>query len=79
QAELAAAAGVGTATLQRLETGANTNLATLIQVLRALGRLGDLDVLVADVEVSPLEISGARGTPRGRASGSGRSEGDDRG
>lgn len=79
QGELAAASGVGIATVQRLETGANTNLATLIQVLRALGRLGDLDVLVADVEVSPFEISGVRGTPRRRASGSGRSEGEGEG
>lgn len=69
QADLAAAAGIGTATLQRLETGANATLATLIQVLRALGRLGDLDTLISEVEVSPFEISGARGTPRQRASG----------
>jgi transcriptional regulator with XRE-family HTH domain len=70
QADLADAAGVGTATLQRLETGANANLTTVIQVLRALNHLGDLDAIVPDVEVSPFEISRARTTPRKRASGS---------
>ncbi len=70
QADLAEAAGVGTATLQRLETGANANLTTLIQVLRALNHLGDLDSIIAEVEVSPFEISGARKTARQRASGS---------
>lgn len=67
-ADLAAAAGVGSATLQRLESGKNANLKTLIQVLRALDRLGDLDNVVPDVEVSPFEISGSRKTPRRRAS-----------
>ena len=67
-ADLAEAAGVGTATLQRLETGRNANLKTVVQVLRALDRLGDLDNVIPDVEVSPFEISSARRTPRQRAS-----------
>ncbi len=67
-ADLAEAAGVGTATLQRLETGRNANLKTVVQVLRALNRLGDLDNIIPDVEVSPFEISEARRTPRQRAS-----------
>jgi transcriptional regulator with XRE-family HTH domain len=67
-ADLAAAAGVGSATLQRLESGRNANLKTLVQVLRALDRLGDLDTVIPDVEVSPFEISGSRKTPRRRAS-----------
>lgn len=70
QAELAADAGIGTATLQRLEAGANANLATVVQVLRALNHLSDLDSIVADVEVSPFEITPSRKTPRRRASGS---------
>ena len=67
-AELAAAAGIGTATLQRLESGKNANVKTLVQVLRALNRLSDLDNVIAEVEVSPFEISGSRKTPRRRAS-----------
>ena len=69
-ASLAEAAGVGTATLQRLESGKSVNLTTLIQVLRALNRLGDLDNIIPDAEVSPFELSGARSRPRQRASGS---------
>lgn len=68
--DLAKAAGVGTATLQRLETGKNANFKTVIQVLRAMNRLGDLDNIIPEVEVSPFEISDARRTPRRRASSS---------
>ena len=67
-ADLAEASGVGTATLQRLETGRNANLTTLIRVLRALNRLGDLDNVIPTVEVSPFEISDSRPAPRRRAS-----------
>ncbi|MCA9739075.1 MAG: helix-turn-helix transcriptional regulator [Gemmatimonadota bacterium] len=69
-AQLAEEAGVGTATLQRLESGSNPTVKTLVQVLRALHRLADLDALVQEVEVSPFEISEGRRTPRRRASGS---------
>lgn len=67
-ASLAEAAGVGTATLQRLESGKSVNLTTLIQVLRALNHLGDLDNIVSDVEISPFEFSASRSQPRQRAS-----------
>lgn len=66
--DLADAAGVGIATLQRLESGGNANLKTAIQVLRALNHLGDLDNVIPEVEVSPFEISGSRKTRRRRAS-----------
>jgi len=69
-AALAESAGVGTATLQRLESGHSVNLSTLVQVLRALNRLGDLDNIIGDVEVSPFELTGKRKQPRQRASGS---------
>ena len=68
--DLAKAAGVGTATLQRLETGKNANLQTVIRVLRAMNHLGDLDNIIPEVEVSPFEITDARRTPRRRASSS---------
>lgn len=67
-ADLAEAAGVGTATLQRLESGKNANLKTVIQVLRALNRLGDLDNILPSIEISPFEISDAKRSPRQRAS-----------
>ncbi len=70
-ASLAESAGVGVATLQRLESGSSVNLRTMVQVLRALNRLADLDNIVPDIEVSPFELSRKRNQPRKRASGSG--------
>jgi transcriptional regulator with XRE-family HTH domain len=67
-AEVASAAGLGPATLQRIEAGANVNLKSLVQVLRVLNRLSDLDSIIADIEVSPFEVSHHSGTPRRRAS-----------
>jgi transcriptional regulator with XRE-family HTH domain len=68
QAELARRAGVGKATLQRLEEGRSGTIVTLLRVLRALD-LDNLDALVPAVEKSPLaEARGERPT-RVRASG----------
>ncbi len=66
--DLAKEAGIGIATLQRLETGENVNFKTLIKVLRSLNRLGDIDNIIPDIEVSPFEILKQGGTPRRRAS-----------
>jgi len=66
--QLAKEAGIGIATLQRLETGENVNLQTLVKVLRSLNRLGDLDNIIPDLEVSPFEIRKQGDTPRRRAS-----------
>jgi transcriptional regulator with XRE-family HTH domain len=73
QSQLAEQAGVGRATLQRLEDGEAVNLTTLLRVLRALDQLGTLDLLLPEPAPSPLEElerrSGERqraGAPRGR-------------
>lgn len=70
QQELARRAGVGKATLQRLEEGRSGTIVTLLRVLRALD-LDNLDALVPAVERSPLaEARGerqARVRARGRA------------
>jgi transcriptional regulator with XRE-family HTH domain len=63
QEALALRAGVGKATLQRLEEGRSGTIVTLLRVLRALG-LDDLDGLVPEVENSPL--AEARGERQGR-------------
>ena len=62
QEELARRAGVGKATLQRLEEGRSGTIVTLLRVLRALD-LDNLDALVPAVENSPLaEARGERQT-----------------
>jgi len=63
QEALALRAGVGKATLQRLEEGRSGTIVTLLRVLRALD-LDDLDGLVPEVEKSPL--AAARGERQGR-------------
>lgn len=67
QTELASRAGVGRATLQRLEAGRPTSLTNLIRVLRALGRLDQLELGVPNPPPSPLEQLQLRGRERRRA------------
>ena len=67
QAELAAEAGVGVATLQRLEAGHSVASTSLIRVLRALGLLAGLERLVPEPLPSPIEQLALRGRRRQRA------------
>jgi transcriptional regulator with XRE-family HTH domain len=67
QKQLAAQAGVGKATLERLEAGLPSKLPTLIRVLRALDLLEGLDELVpAHAGPSPVDLA-KRGRERRRA------------
>jgi transcriptional regulator with XRE-family HTH domain len=77
QAELAEQAGIGRATLQRLERGESVQATSLVKLLRALGRLSVLDVAlpeVADLPIAELERErrGRRRRARGRRGGSSR-------
>jgi transcriptional regulator with XRE-family HTH domain len=69
QAQLAAQAGLGRATLQRLEGGQDSELSTFIRTLRALGLLGSLDRLVPEPPASPIEQLKLQGRERRRARG----------
>jgi transcriptional regulator with XRE-family HTH domain len=66
QEALALRAGVGKATLQRLEEGRSGTIVTLLRVLRALG-LDGLDGLAPAVEKSPLAEARGQGQGRVRA------------
>lgn len=67
QEQLATQAGIGKATLERLEAGAPSKLPTLIRVLRALDMLNGLESLVpATAGPSPLQLA-TRGRERRRA------------
>jgi transcriptional regulator with XRE-family HTH domain len=65
QEQLATEAGIGTATLERLEAGRPSNLSTLIRVLRVLDLLDVLDRLVPEGEgPSPIELLALGGRRR---------------
>ena len=66
-AEVAAEAGVGVRTLVRAEGGEGPTLATIIRVLRALGRLEALDAFLPVPIESPLRLAELGGRVRQRA------------
>ncbi len=68
QATLAAQAGLSTPTLQRLEQGKSTQASNLIRILRALGLLDNLEILVPEPAISPIQQAKMRGKTRQRAS-----------
>lgn len=54
QAELAAAAGVGQATVQRAERGESVQMTSMVKLLRALELLGGLDAAVPESIELPI-------------------------
>lgn len=67
QAELADRAGVSRTTVRDAELGKDSQLSTLVKLLRALGRLGDLDAFLPAPSVSPIQLMKRQGKPRQRA------------
>ena len=67
QAQLAERAGVGVATVQRLERGVSVGLTSLIRILRALDRLEGLEPAIPELLPSPLEQLQLHGRRRRRA------------
>lgn len=57
QAELAVAANVSLSAVQALELGKGSRLATLVAVVRALGRTEWLEELAPPVPISPLALA----------------------
>jgi len=66
-AEVAAEAGLADRTVERAEAGRRPTLETLIQILRALGRLDALDAFLPAPLVSPIELAKTAGQERRRA------------
>ena len=56
QADLAERAGISVYTLQKMEQGMSYNVSTLIQVLRALNELDQMEHFLPPVEISPLDM-----------------------
>ena len=68
QNDLAVQAGVSKSTVARIEDGASTQLANLIRILRVLELLPNVDLLIPEVSISPVELVKRRGKQRKRAS-----------
>lgn len=63
QQELADAAGVGVATLRRIETGSDSQMGSWIKALKALGMISSIDKLLPEELRSPMaEAKAARNT-----------------
>lgn len=67
QAIVADRAGIGTATLKRLEDGNDVSLSTMIAVLRVLGGIDALDAILPTPTISPLAAPGALKPQRQRS------------
>jgi transcriptional regulator with XRE-family HTH domain len=68
QAMLAEAAGVSARTIERFEAGASIQLDNLVRILRALGLSANLDQLVPEAGIRPLQLVTAKAGLRRRAS-----------
>jgi putative transcriptional regulator len=68
QQSLADRAGLSRTTVSELERGAPAGVLTLVQVLRALGTLDELDAFLPDPGLSPLQLAKLKGRERQRAS-----------
>ncbi len=68
QKEVAQQAGIGSATLERMEAGRSSAVSSMLRVLRVLGLLEGLEQLVPPPTPSPMELLEARGAQRKRAS-----------
>ena len=68
QAEVAERAGLDRTTSGQLERDGRASLLTMVQVLRALGALDELDAFLPPLGPSPLELARRQGRQRQRAS-----------
>lgn len=68
QAELAEEAGIAKRTLERVEAGLTAQFTTIIRIFRVLGLLPELDHLLVEPSLRPLEAASHKGKARQRAS-----------
>ncbi len=66
QAELAAAAGVTPLTVANIEKGKSVSTLIFISVLRELGLLENLENLIPEAKISPLQLKKLQGKKRYR-------------
>jgi len=67
QADLADQAGISKRTVERIEAGATTQLATLIRILRVLDLLDGVETLIPETGPRPMDLLKLKGKQRQRA------------
>lgn len=68
QTDLATRAGVNALTIAKVEQGKPMSFLSLIAIMRALRLLGNLELLIPEVQISPIEMLKLKGETRKRAS-----------
>lgn len=68
QKEVSERAGIGLASLCRMEEGKGSTLSNLVRVLTALDVVSSLDAFLPMPEVSPIQMAKLRGKVRQKAS-----------
>lgn len=66
QEELASSAGVSTLTVANIERGKPVTILMFLAVLRALGLLENLEYIIPEVKISPLQLKKMQGKKRYR-------------
>lgn len=67
QAELAKHAGVSQRTIERLEAGSSVQLDKLVRILRALRLSDNLDQLIPEASIRPIQLAGSKAEVRHRS------------
>ena len=67
QGELAQNAGVSPRTVERLEAGNSVQLETLVRILRALQLSANLDQLIPETSVRPIQLAESKAEVRRRS------------
>ncbi len=67
QKEMAELTNLSKRTISNLETGKDVSFSTLIEVLRALGQVQNLELMIPEQKIRPSQIA-SLGKPRERAS-----------
>lgn len=68
QADVAEKAGLGKRTVERIEAGGDTQMSTVVRLLRVLGLTEGLERLVPEAGPGPMELLKMKGKERKRAS-----------
>ena len=68
QQSVAERTGLNRSTVSEIERGSPSSLLTLVQMLRALEALDELDAMLPDPGPSPLQLARLKGKERRRAS-----------